>query len=425
MNNTGVLFHIKDFLGGLKISKHHKDIKTHYDLKTEAHLSALSKLLRHASTNVPYYQHMDSTSLDHFPVINKLTIKSNFKAFTATNFEVKDLLKMTTSGSTGTPFSVYQDKNKKARNYADTLYFGKLGGYNLGNRLLYFRIWIKEKMQAPWLYQLQHISTIDVQNLKDLEIKKLIEDCKKYAQQTHTVLGYVSALENIVRYCKKNKIDNFPCHFSGVITMSEGLSRETRLKLKELFKCPVVSRYSNIENGIIAQQEKDSDYFLVNTASYKIEIFHPERDELLEDGLLGRIVLTDLYNYAMPFIRYDTGDMGVKEITNGITYLKTVEGRKLDLLFDTSGDLITSYLIGRNMWNYLEIEQYQLIQVDEKSYEFKINCPTGFKREAQLVDEFKSYLGQDADFKVIYVEGIPLLSSGKHRKTVNLYRHSI
>lgn len=425
MNKTRVLFNIKDFLGGLKISDHYKDIKNHFESKTETHISTLSKLQLHISNNVPYYQHINCSDLNNFPVVNKSIIKSNFEAFRATNLEAKDLLTMTTSGSTGTPFSVYQDKDKKARNYADTLYFGKLGGYQLGNRLLYFRIWVKEKMQASWLYKLQHISTIDVQNLNDSEIKKLIENFKNHPHQTHTVLGYVSALENIIRYCEKNKITNFQCDFSGVITMSEGLLKETRLKLQELFQCPVVSRYSNIENGIIAQQERNSDYFLVNTASYRLEIFHPERDELLQDGLLGRIVLTDLFNYAMPLIRYDTGDIGIKEIINGTTYLKTVEGRKLDLLFDTSGQLITSYLIGRNMWNYLEIEQYQLIQVGEKSYEFKINCPTGFKKETQLVNEFKSYLGEDADFKVIYVEGIPLLNSGKHRKTVNLYRHSI
>ncbi|MCK0125206.1 CoF synthetase [Gelidibacter sp. F2691] len=351
MNKTRVLFNIKDFLGGLKISDHYKDIKNHFESKTETHISTLSKLQLHISNNVPYYQHINCSDLNNFPVVNKSIIKSNFEAFRATNLEAKDLLTMTTSGSTGTPFSVYQDKDKKARNYADTLYFGKLGGYQLGNRLLYFRIWVKEKMQASWLYKLQHISTIDVQNLNDSEIKKLIENFKNHPHQTHTVLGYVSALENIIRYCEKNKITNFQCDFSGVITMSEGLLKETRLKLQELFQCPVVSRYSNIENGIIAQQERNSDYFLVNTASYRLEIFHPERDELLQDGLLGRIVLTDLFNYAMPLIRYDTGDIGIKEIINGTTYLKTVEGRKLDLLFDTSGQLITSYLIGRNMWN--------------------------------------------------------------------------
>ena len=73
------------------------------------------------------------------------------------------------------------------------------------------------------------------------------------------------------------------------------------------------------------------------------------------------------------------------------------------------------------MWQYTEIEQYQLVQTHIKSYEFKINCPSGFKRQEQLVAEFKSYLGDDADFKVIYVDEIPLLDSGKRRKTVNLY----
>lgn len=425
MNITRILFKIKDFIGGSPIRRHYDDIKNHFESKTASSSAILDPLLLHLHRNVPYYKNIDFKSLSNFPIVNKSIIKSNFKEFRATNFEDKGLTKMTTSGSTGTPFSVYQDKNKKARNYGDTLYFGSRGGYLLGNKLIYLRIWVKEKMQPSWLYQLQQISTIDVQTLRDDEIQALIEDFKNNSRKTHTVLGYVSALEHIVRYCERNHIDNLHCKFSGVITMSEGLSPETRVKLKQLFKCQVVSRYSNIENGIIAQQEIDSDYFLVNTASYIVEIFHPEKDELLVDGLLGRIVLTDLYNYAMPSIRYDTGDMGIKEMRNGKTYLKTVEGRKLDLLFDTSGEIITSYLIGRNMWNYLEIDQYQLIQVGEKSYEFKINCPTGFSREFQLVNEFKSYLGQDADFKVIYVEGIPLLSSGKHRKTVNLYRQYI
>ncbi|MBJ7882884.1 phenylacetate--CoA ligase family protein [Gelidibacter salicanalis] len=425
MNRTSVLFKFKDCLGGSKIRRNYTEIKDHFESKTGSSSSTLDSLLLHSHINVSFYKNIDFKSLNNFPIVNKSIIKSNFKEFRATNFEDKELIKMSTSGSTGTPFSVYQDKKKKVRNYGDTLYFGNLGGYHLGHRLIYLKIWVKEKMQAPWVYKLQQISTIDVQGLNDKEIQNLINGFKKHSHKVHTVLGYVSALEHIVRYCEKNNIDNLQCKFSGVITMSEGLSRESRLKIKNLFKCPVVSRYSNIENGIMAQQEKDTDYFLVNTASYIIEIFHPEKDELLADGLLGRIVLTDLYNYAMPFIRYDTGDMGVKEIRNGKTYLKSVEGRKLDLLFDTSGEAITSYIVGRNMWNYLEIEQYQLIQVGEKSYEFKINCPTGFKREAQLVNEFKSYLGEDADFEVIYVEGIPLLNSGKHRKTVNLYRNSI
>lgn len=424
MNITNILFKFKDGLNGSKINAHYNDIKDHFDSNKDISKRALDNLLIHVLENVPYYKNTDNKSLNHFSVVNKSIIKSNSKAFRANNYADKGLIRATTSGSTGTPFTIYQDKNKKIRNYGDTLYFGNKGGYYLGNKLVYLKIWIKSKMRRSWQYELQNIATIDVMNLNDGEIEKLIESFKEQSQQVHTVLSYVSALEQIIIYCEKNGIDDLHCKFSGVITMAEGLSSETRLKLKKLFKCQVVSRYSNLENGIIAQQEGNSDIFLVNTASYIVEIFHPDKDELLEDGSLGRLIVTDLYNYAMPLVRYDTGDMGIKVKRDGRTYLKTVEGRKLDLLFNTSGEIVSSYIVAVNMWQYMEVEQFQLIQVGEKSYQFKINCPAGFKRELQLISDFKSCFGHDADFHIIHVDGIPLLRSGKHRKTVNLYRQS-
>jgi phenylacetate-CoA ligase len=136
-------------------------------------------------------------------------------------------------------------------------------------------------------------------------------------------------------------------------------------------------------------------------------------------------VLTDLFNFAMPLVRYDTGDLGIIERDAGNLYLSRVEGRKLDILFDTKGNVVSSYIMYKNMWQYTEIDQYQLIQTGEKTYLFKINCPGKFKREEQLVNEFLCYLGNDAEFKVEYVNEIPLLDSGKRRKTVNLYKKTI
>jgi phenylacetate-CoA ligase len=192
-----------------------------------------------------------------------------------------------------------------------------------------------------------------------------------------------------------------------------------------LFDCQVVSRYSNLENGIIAQQEPNHNVrFLINTASYHVEILD-ETNNPVGYGRLGKIVVTDLFNYAMPLIRYDTGDLGIMEQDSGKLYLSIVEGRKLDVLFDTKGNIISSYIMYRNMWQYTEIDQYQLIQTGEKTYTFKVNCPTEFQREKQLVDEFISYLGTDAEFTIEYVDEIPLLDSGKRRKTVNLYKNKI
>lgn len=252
-----------------------------------------------------------------------------------------------------------------------------------------------------------------------------MEDIEEHAGEIHAVLGYVSALEQVVAYCEKYGIEDLGAKFSSVITMSESLNIETKEKLQKLFKCPVVSRYINLENGIIAQQEVNGDgSFLINTASYYVEILDLEKDEVLPEGQKGRIVVTDLYNYAMPMIRYDTGDIGSMYTSqDGRKYLKTVEGRKLDVLYDTKGNIVSSYIMYKNMWKYTEISQYQLIQTGEKDYLFKINCPNGFNKESQLVAEFKEYLGQDANFQVEYVTEIPLLNSGKRRKTVNLYKN--
>jgi phenylacetate-CoA ligase len=136
-------------------------------------------------------------------------------------------------------------------------------------------------------------------------------------------------------------------------------------------------------------------------------------------------VVTDLYNYAMPLIRYDTGDIGAMPAMNNgqadYSRLSHIEGRKLDILFDTRGRVVSSYIIYKNMWKYTEINQYQLIQEDVNFYRFKINASGSFNREQELKNEFISYLGEDAIFEIEYVDEIALLASGKRRKVVNNY----
>lgn len=417
-------FRIQDFVKGNHVTGHHNQIVDFYN-KNRNNNKELSQLLAHAKENVPFYNQFLFNSLDDFPVVDKTKIKSSLDSFKAQNYLTEKVLSMTTSGSTGTPFTVYQDLNKKARNHADTSYFGSLGGYNIGNTLLYMKIWAKQKMNHPIIYKFQNIIPIDVILLSDAQIKDIIIEIESNNNKPYNILGYVSALEQIIRYCESNNIKQIKGKLQGIITMSEGLSVETKQKLQNLFNCSVVSRYSNLENGILAQQQFNDNRFLVNTASYHIEVLSQNSDDVLPEGSLGRIVVTDLYNYAMPMIRYDTGDLGVIEFDNTYTYLKRVEGRKLDVLFDTKGEVVSSYIMYKNMWQYNEISQYQLIQTAEKSYTFKINCPSGFTKEEQLVGEFKEYLGADANFKVEYVSEIPLLDSGKRRKTVNLYRKSI
>lgn len=193
--------------------------------------------------------------------------------------------------------------------------------------------------------------------------------------------------------------------------------------MSHYFGVDAVSRYSNVENGIIAQQVNQSTFFLVNWASYVVEILSISSNERVENGTIGRIVITDLFNSAMPFIRYDTGDFGTLEWSEKYKQLvlKSVEGRKMDQVFNTKGELVSSFTITNNMWFFQEILQYQFIQLGPNSYQFTLNVGEKFSREKELLSIFHKIFGSDATFIVKYTDKIPLLNSGKRRKVVNKY----
>lgn len=420
-----ILFWIMDFIKGSPIKIHFKEVSNTFQIPfNKESENNLIKILSHSIQTTKYYKSLSiSSKLSDFPVINKAIIRESFDSFCSDKYNVSELIPVVTSGSTGTPFKVYHDKNKKLRNNADTIYFASRAGFTVGDRLIYMKIFARQKMASPFHYWMQNIVPVDVIKLNDTQIAELIGQMEK-SGSTFGFLGYSSALELVCKYLDKNRTEKVKANVKSIISMSESLNEYTKETTKKYFGISAVSRYSNLENGIIAQQEPDgSGRYLINSASYVVEILKMDSDEPAEPGKAGRIVITDLFNYGMPLIRYDTGDIGTfsTESDNGNQYLSSIEGRKLDLLFDTSGNLVSSYIVYKNMWQYTEIMQYQLIQEGQKEYTFKINVEGSFTKEDRLVNEFKEYLGEDAVFNVEYVSEIPLLDSGKRRKIVNNY----
>ncbi|WP_296311707.1 hypothetical protein [Winogradskyella sp. UBA3174] len=132
----------------------------------------------------------------------------------------------------------------------------------------------------------------------------------------------------------------------SIITISEYLNAHTRDAAKMYLGVSPLSLYSNNENGSIAQQIYANDLrFRIIDSIYIIEIFDLKEDKKLNNGEQWRIVVTDLYNKATPIIRYDTGDIGVIELdSENKPYFPEIYARKLDLLYDTNGNLVPSHL---------------------------------------------------------------------------------
>lgn len=424
-----IAFWSNDLLTGSKVRKNLIDIKNILENPTgDLHKNKinlrLNKILKHAAEKVNYYGNINlqDYNIYKFPVVNKNIIRDKIDDFISNGIDKGSLHRVVTSGSTGTPFSVYHDAMKKKRNTADTIYFGSLAGFEIGTQLNYLKIWTvvnRKNIIQAWA---ENIIPIDVTQLSDENIENLLVNFAK-KNNPKAFLGYASALESICQFIEKKNFTVRISNVKSIIAMSEGLSDYAKLALHKYFGVYPVSRYSNVENGIIAQQLPDgSNTFLVNWASYLVEILDMESDNVLDIGNPGRIVITDYFNFAMPMIRYDTGDIGTLnwDESKKKLLLTNVGGRKMDLVFNTKGCLVSSFTITNNMWLYPEIKQYQFIQLEKTKYLFKLNLDGKFEREELLISEFKYYFGQDAQIMVEYVDEIPLLLSGKRKKVMNI-----
>jgi phenylacetate-CoA ligase len=425
-----VTFWMTDSLRGGQIKGHVNDIKSileNYGSKESRDkiASNISNLLNHATETTSFYKDLKGfKSLSDFPVINKITIRENFEGLQSAKFKDKSNHMMQTSGSSGMTTTTLQDENKRRRNTADTIYFKGRAGFKVGHRLYYIRKWFKMHTKSSLVTWFRNIIMVDVTSFSDEYLSDFINSLKK-DNSTKILLGYSSAYRDICKYLDKINSAPIESDITCIIAMSEALSDHTRQSLEKYFKAPVISRYSNLENGIFSMQfPNHGTNFHINWASYYIELLHPEHDTPVDYGVLGRVVITDLFNYCMPIIRYDTGDLaimtGEENSFNKAPSFTKVEGRKMDILFDTQGRTLSPYIVF-HMESFPEIKQFQIIQESEKTYLLKLNTDQEFKVEQELISIYRDYFGDDANIRIEYVNEIPQLSSGKRRLTVNNY----
>jgi phenylacetate-CoA ligase len=386
----------------------------------------IKALLQHASSTTPFYRDYENIdNLEGYPVIRKNVIQDNFEAFKSARFKDANNFKVSTSGSTGVPFFLFQNKGKRQRNHADVIYFFDQAGFNIGNRLYELKVWRAYNKKNSLKSKLQNVVQFDISRLSDDRILEFINLIKTDRQTEKTMLGFASSYQQIAQYLENNHLQLENLGIVSAIANSEYLNPYTKKTLGRYLNTKVLSRYSSVEIGIIAQQTLESpNNFVLNHASYQIELLNFENNEPVKPGEFGRIVVTDLFNYAMPIIRYDTGDVAKMEVhPNGTRYFKEIQGRKMDMIYDTSGNIVSSFVVYTKFYKYYRlIKQYQFIQQSKKTYEIKLNLQGDrFEFENELITDVKLDFGRDAVVSITYVDEIPALASGKRRQVINNY----
>jgi len=385
---------------------------------------ALKKLLTHAVATTEFYGRYNGQDLElaDLPVVDKAIIREKKDQFFSSAFKQEELFTMQTSGSTGTPFTSYQDGLKKKKVNAEVIHYSAKAGYRVGRKLITLQAVAAGNDRSFFLKWLQNRISINVVSVDDRPLEELLGRLALLSRGGAILLAYASTLQALAGYFERKGLAN-DCTIQGVISTSEMLPDESRNVLEEAFQCRCYSRYSNQENGIIGQDESVNNLFVLNEGHYLVEVLSLADDAIIGDGEIGRIVITDLFNYGMPMIRYDTGDLGaltwVEQAGVRKRALGQFSGRKIDLVYDSWGRPLSPHQISVTLRIFPEIRQFQFVQEDERNYLLKLQLGGSFKREAELKARLLEILGDGADLRVTYVESIPLLGSGKRNYIVN------
>jgi len=419
---------------GRKFPKYYTELKSSefYSLEKlkKIQLEKFKTILTEAYQNVEFYKELykkndvkisEINSLEDItklPIIRKNEFKKAYPDKSINQkYKHKNYLTNSTSGSTGKPFVFALDWKKKDRNEAIQIRNYDIIGYGYGRK--FFSLW----GFSPGEKIISKLFKKFILRRKFLECTNLTDDKKEIYSQIlmnnpNTLLeGYASALVILAKYMISK---NYKADLCGVISSAESLIPEHRKLLKESLSSDVFNRYGSREFGGIAIECQEHKGLHINMESFIIEIVN-ENGDICVPGEKGSIVVTDLDNHVMPFIRYVIEDFSslVKEkCTCGrhSILISDPEGRIIDTIITPKGKHLSFGFFVLKFEDFPIIDQFQIVQIDQTNLELKIVRNQSFSEE-----KFKPLLNEVFDYcapmvvKVVYVDKIPLEKSGKMR----------
>jgi len=204
-----------------------------------------------------------------------------------------------------------------------------------------------------------------------------------------------------------------------VRTMTERLDPDLRRECQEVLGVPVLDVYGATEVGFIAIQCPEHDHYHVQSELNLVEVLR-EDGTPCHPGETGRVVVTPMYAYAMPLLRYEIGDYAeVGEpcpCGRGLPVLRQIYGRKQETLTLPSGERRFSVEMFLVFEHIRPVIQYQLIQKSLTALELRMVTERPLdEAECDLIRQrLIRQVGAGFDIRLIFVESIPRRPGGKH-----------
>lgn len=342
----------------------------------------LARLLDHAFRTVPHFQRLAPRSihkgadaarvLRSLPILEKSEIRAAPNQFTSSEYGATERVALMTTGTTGSPTTFLVDRESRQRHFA---YFDRLlrwAGLDSGgwHAVLMGRVLGREKQlrRRPWrvdfanrrvYYSSYHIT------------RDAIADYGRHLsrQNYEWIEGYPSAIANLASLARERGI-HLP-RPKAIIPSSETLDSTTRKQIEDSFGRTIWEFYAAAEQAAFISQCAAGSLHI--NPEYSLIEFHPQGSD--QDGeALYEMVATSFQNWAMPLIRYRTGDMVTLEqgpclCGSAFPRVGRIVGRTSDEITLPDGRRVTGI---SNVAKRLPIQKSQMVQLGDQSLEFRV-----------------------------------------------------
>ena len=249
------------------------------------------------------------------PVTDKLDIKRHPERYLSEAMPAGARLEMYTGGSTRNPMRFFLQKHvTRAKEHAYIQDFRARVGATSSDTVLALRGRTVASAAKPggriWMYE--PIKRQLILSSDHLERRYMPAYAEALAAHRPTcVEAFPSALYPLARWLAANPLPEFTRAVKGVMLYSETVYGYQLDKIREVFRCPVVSHYGHSERVLMAASTADDDRYFFWPRYGHLELLDAENRPVTQPGKLGFIVGTSFDNRVMPFVRYRTGDLGV------------------------------------------------------------------------------------------------------------------
>jgi phenylacetate-CoA ligase len=396
---------------------------------------SLRQTLVYCQNNVPYYTaifaqfELDLTAdnieaeLLKLPVMTKEVLRLNGAEMVSRSVSENARIELHTSGTTGKALTLFKDKAAIAKQWA--IWFRHRTRFEAGFGDLHVNFTGKlvvprEQLNPPfWRFNRpfnQYL--INMQHVNDENIKDIVGFLNSISPKFYS--GYPSIIAEVARLALEHDLPlNASARPNVIFAGAENTLDYQKSNIEAWTGAVVTDQYGLTEGNCNLSRCEFGLYHIDHEFGF-VECVDPE---LLSDGRKkGRLIGTSFTNFAMPMLRYDTGDVAIWKADD----FKCPCGRHTDVIESIEGriDDFVQLNDGRRImrFDYLfkgtdSIKEAQICQYKLGEVVIKLVSRVGPNEdiENELKAQFVKWITNDMDVNFEYLEQIPKSNTGKFK----------